>query len=370
MFLKLKAMLIKELKQMLRDPKMRMVVFAAPLLQMLVFAFALTLDVKNIDIALMDYDNTEISRKITDSFISSGYFLITERPQDENQLTKLLDKGKVRGALVIQKGTAEKINRNERAKVQILADGTMSNDAGIIFGYAQTVINLINMDKVRKKLGEKGLPVDFETRAMFNVNMTSRLYYVPGLITMMIMVTSILLTSIAIVREKEIGTIEQVMVTPIGRLEFILGKTLPFMLTGYITATFMFIIAYFVFGVVIKGSILLLTLSIGINIVSYLGLALFISATAHTQQQALLTSFFILMPASLLSGFMFPIMNMPEFIQYLTYLDPMRWGFEAIAGIVMKGASFHEISQQITWMSIHAIFFITVASLKFKKTLE
>lgn len=370
MLLRLRAMLIKELKQMLRDPKMRMVIFAAPLLQMLVFAFALTLDVKNINIAVLDFDKSTVSYEIVDRFAASEYFKIDKILSNYDELALALDKGDVRGALVVSKGTNEKVNAGEPVDIQMIADGTMSNDAGIIFSYASSVLQLMNNEKLLRITGAGGLPVSFETRSIYNENMLSRLYYVPGLITLMIMVTSMLLTSIAIVREKEIGTIEQVMVTPIGRFEFILGKTLPFMFTGYFTVTFMFVIAYFVFGVVIKGSIVLLILAVGLNITAYLGVALFVSASSYTQQQALLTSFFILMPCSLLSGFMFPIRNMPEAIQYLTYLNPMRWGFEAVAGIVMKGASFTELQEQFTWELIHAVFFIVVASFKFKKTLD
>jgi ABC-2 type transport system permease protein len=370
MFLKLKAMLLKELKQMLRDPKMRIVVLGMPMMQMLIFSFALTLDVKNIDIALLDFDRSETTKEFVSMMESSGYFIVTKHPQNIRELKELLDKGEVRGAVVFSKGTHEKVIRNETAPIQVITDGTMSNDAGIIISYATSIAQNFNEGKSLEITGNNGKAVDFEHRNLFNQNLDSRFYYVPGLIAMMILVTSVLLTSIAIVREKEIGTIEQVMVTPIGRFEFIIGKTLPFFITGYITTTMMFVIARVVFGVVIQGSILLLIAVVGINIIAYLGLALLISASAKTQQQALLTAFCILMPSVLLSGYMFPISNMPTAIQYLTYIDPMRWGFEAITGIVIKGANAKELTRQIFWESAHAVFFITFASLKFKKNLE
>ncbi|MGD9807938.1 MAG: ABC transporter permease [Deferribacterales bacterium] len=370
MLLKLKAMLIKELKQMLRDPKMRMVVLGIPMVQMLVMSFALTLDVKNIDIAVLDMDKSDTTNEIIHRMQSSGYFIIEKYSNSLTEIKEMIGKDEVRGAVIFAPNTESDLLRHENVDVQIIADGTMSNDAGIIISYFSTILNEFNSEHIFTLTGSDGRKLSVENRNLYNQNLDSSKYYVPGLITMMIMVTSILLTSIAIVREKEIGTIEQVMVTPIGRFEFILGKTLPFFITGYITTTMMFVIAFMVFDVVIVGSIWLLGLVVGLNILSYLGLALLISTTAYTQQQALLTSFFILMPCSLLSGFMFPIDNMPVFIQYLTYLDPMRWGFEAIIGVVLKGAGAAEISTQLLWQTIHALFFITAASMMFRKSLD
>ena len=364
---KLKTMLTKELKQMLRDPKMRMVVFVIPLMQLMVFSFALTMDVKNIDVAILDYDKTALTRELTDRFVSGGYFIIKAHPENEQEMKKLIDKGDVRGAIVFAKGTEKKVLSGAQADVLVIGDGTMSNDAGMIFGYSAGIISQYNADHS----SHLNVPhAEFQTRNLFNVNLISRNYYVPGLISLMIMVTSMLLTSIAIVREKEIGTIEQVMVTPITRQEFIIGKTMPFMLTGLITTTLMLIMARLLFGIEVRGNIFLLYTIIFINILTYLGLALLVSASARTQQQALLTSFFLMMPSALLSGYMFPVNNMPVPVQYLTYLVPMRWGLEGIIGVIVKGATLTEMSKQLCWMTAHAVFFLTFASVKFKKTLE
>ncbi|XOB63949.1 ABC transporter permease [Deferribacteres bacterium DY0037] len=370
MLLKLRAMLIKELKQMLRDPKMRMVVLGVPMVQMFVMSFALTLDVKNIDIGVLDMDKSKTTTELVSKLGSSGYFKITRYTNSFKDIHDMLDKGEIRGAVIFQTDTEKKLLSNQKADIQIIADGTMSNDAGIIFSYMNTLLNEYNIERLYRLTGSDNMPVVFNNRNLFNQNLDSSLYYVPGLIVMMIMITSILLTSIAIVREKEIGTIEQVMVTPIGRLEFIIGKTVPFFITGYATTALMFVIAFMVFDVVIKGSLILLGLIVGLNILAYLGLALLISASAYTQQQALLTAFFIMMPCALLSGFLFPIDNMPIIIQYLTVLDPMRWGFESIIGVVSKGAGVYELYQPLLWQASHAVFFIVLASIRFKKTLE
>lgn len=367
MLLKLRAMLIKELKQMLRDPKMRIVVLGLPAIQMMVMSFALTLDVKNIDIAILDFDKSKTTTELVHNLTASGYFKLIKNARSLQDIRNLLDKGDIRGAIVFEAGTQQKIYEGLKVDVQIIADGTMSNDAGIIFSYVSSVLSDYNRKNVFKI---KSMPVDVTARALYNENLDSRFYYVPGIITMMILVTSILLTSIAIVREKEIGTIEQVMVTPIGSLEFIIGKTLPFFITGLITTTIMLVIAFLIFDIVVQGSILTLLLTVSLNIFAYLGVALLISTISYTQQQALLTAFFILMPFSMLSGYLFPIENMPEIIQTLTYLNPMRWGFEAITSVIIKGATLQDISQQIMWQVIHAVGFITFASMKFRKTME
>ena len=212
--------------------------------------------------------------------------------------------------------------------------------------------------------------IQIEARAWFNPNLESRYYYVPGLIAIMLILLSMMVASIAIVREKEGGTIEQVMVIPIGKIEFILGKTIPYLIIGYIVMTMMFIIAMIIFGIRIEGSIVLLYLLTGIYLCGNLGLALLISVGAHTQQQALLTAFFILMPAILLSGFIFPIHNMPVAVQYATYINPMRWYMEIIRGVVMKGVGIEALSRAIVFQSILAAGFLAVAAARFKKTLE
>lgn len=365
MILKLKAMLVKELKQMLRDPKMRIIVFGFPLVQLLVFSFALTLDVKNIDLVIVDADRSVVTREITDDFIASGYFKVYGMVDSLAQARQLLDRGDVRGILMFAAGTARDLESGKTVPVQLIADGTMSNDSGIMFNYASSVLKRYN----RALTAHIEPAVELVPRNLFNVNLDSRNFYVPGLITLMILVTSTLLTSIAIVREKEIGTIEQVMVTPIGRFEFIIGKTLPFFLTGYLTTTMMFVLARVVFGITVKGSVVVLIFVVGLNILSYLGLALLISTISHTQQQALLTAFFIMMPCALLSGYLFPVNNMPQAVQYLTHLNPMRWGFEAITGVVIKGAGLVDLWQQIMWEMVHAVGFLTIAAAKFRKTL-
>jgi ABC-2 type transport system permease protein len=210
--------------------------------------------------------------------------------------------------------------------------------------------------------------VELQTRAWFNPNLESKNYFVPGLVAIMLIVIGMILTSVAIVREKEMGTIEQVMVTPLSSLEYILGKTIPYALISYVNMTLMLLLAMLVFGIRVQGSWLLLYALTGIYILGNLGMALLISVTAQSQQQAVLTAFLFMMPCVLLSGFMFPIHNMPELVQYAVYLNPVRWYIEILRGVVIKGVGLPVLWQAVLGQSVLAAAFILLAIWRFRKT--
>jgi ABC-2 type transport system permease protein len=367
-------MLIKEFLQLLRDPRMRAMVFGAPLLMLLIFAFALTTDVTNIRMAVLDLDNTESSREFLHRVTASGYFQIVEYAESQRDISRLLDHGIARVVLHIPPGYEEDLSSGRTAMVQLIADGTDSNTAAIVFSYMNQIMGRYAQEKSGERIGATagtavpGL-VQVETRAWYNPNMESKYFYVPGLVGLMLILFSMILTSIAIVREKEIGTIEQVMVTPITRLEFVLGKTIPYIMIGYVTMTVMLAAAMLIFGVRVQGSWLLLYALTGVYLVGNVGLSLFISASAMTQQQALLTAFFIMVPAILLSGFLIPVHNMPEAVQYLTWLNPMRWYMEILRGVVIKGVGFSSIWQAATGQTVLAVLFTAMASVRFRKTM-
>ncbi|MEW6260824.1 MAG: ABC transporter permease [Thermodesulfobacteriota bacterium] len=360
---RLKPMLIKEFLQMIRDVRMRAVVFGLPVIQMMIMAFALTTDVTRVRTAVLDWDRTPSSRALLDAFTASGYFDIHAVLLDDRDVSVLLDHARVTAVVVIPAGFENDRQAGRTADVQILLDGTDSNTSAIVLGYAMAIIQRFGLAALSMRGPE------ILSRAWFNVNLESRLYFVPALIAVMLLVFSILLTSIGIVREKEIGTIEQIMVTPIRKMEYILGKTIPYMAAGYVTMSLMLTVAMVVFGVRIHGSVLLLYLLTGIYLFGNLGIALIVSAGARTQQQALLTAFLILMPCVLLSGFMFPIRNMPESIQIATWLNPMRWYLEILRGIVMKGVGIRALWHPIACQTALAVGFIALAARGVKKTL-
>ena len=372
MILRIRQILFKEFLQMFRDVRMRLVVLVMPLVQMTVLAFALTTDVKNIALVVVDPDNTPQSRRLATEFTGGNYFTVTRRLASDEGVRRLLDAGQARAVLRIPQDFAADLRAGRPVAVQLLVDGTLGNDAAITFNYASQAVDSFNHRLAGARAGGVRLaagPLELRIRAWYNPNLESKYYYVPGLIAVMLILIGLVLTSMAIVREKEIGTIEQVMVTPIRRLEFILGKTLPFLITGMITMTMMFIIARLIFGIRIEGSLFLLYLSATIYILGNLGLALLVSVTAHTQQQALLTAFFILVPAILLSGFIFPIRNMPATIQWLTVLNPMRWFLQVLHGVVVKGVGIHILWPSIGIQAVLATAFLALAVMRFKKTL-
>ncbi len=374
MLQRLFRMLIKEFLQMLRDPRMRIVIFGMPVIQMTIMAFALTTDVTDIRLAVLDMDKTPASRQLISAFTSSRYFKTSHSLSSQAEILPLLDRSEVRAVLQIPAGFSGEILAERSAEIQLLTDGTDSNSTAIVLGYAGLIINDFNDMKLKERLARKGIttpPVQITTqaRAWYNPNQESRFYYVPSLIAVMLFVFSLLLTSIGIVREKEIGTIEQVMVTPIRGTEFILGKTIPYMITGYISMSVMLVVAYFLFGVQVKGSLVLLYGLTGIFLAGNMGIALIVSGSASTQQQALLTTFLILMPCVMLSGFMFPVSNMPDPVRYATVLNPIRWYLEILRGIVMKDAGVSALWYAIAAQSALSVSFLTIAISRFKKTL-
>ncbi len=373
MFHRIGHMLVKEFLQMLRDPRMRGVVLVMPVVQLTIMAFALTTDVKDIRMAVVDPDNTPESRRLVSGFTAGGYFRVTEHLTSYDNVDRLLDQGDVLAVLRFPQDFASDIRAGRGTRVQFLADGVQANDTSITMDYASRVAARYNREVMADRSAAAGVSpasVDLRTRGWFNPNLESKFFFVPGLIAVMLLLIGLVLTSMAIVREKEIGTIEQVMVTPIRRTEFILGKTLPFLITGYITMTIMFVIARLLFGIVIEGSVALLYLLAGVFMLGNLGLAMLVSVTAKTQQQALLTTFFIIMPCILLSGFIFPIRNMPEPVQVATLANPMRWFLVIVRAIVVKGVGLHAIAQAASAQAILAATFLTLAVVKFRKTME
>ena len=375
MIQRLKQMLIKEFLQMLRDPRMRVVIFGMPVIQMVIMAFALTTDVTDIRTAVLDMDKTPSSRELISDFTAGGFFHITRMAMSQKEIAGLLDQAIVRAVIQIPSGFEQSLTNGSSARVQVLTDGTDSNTTAIVQGYAARIIQEYSNQKLKERIENRGMKkmptlVATVSRAWFNTNQESKYYFVPSLIAVMLFIFSLILTSIAIVKEKEIGTIEQVMVTPIRKIEFILGKTIPYMITGFVSMTIMLCAAFVVFSIHIKGNILLLYGLTGLYLLGNMGIALIISGSASTQQQAMLTSFLILMPCVMLSGFMFPIKNMPDPVQYATFVNPMRWYLQILRGIVMKGVGLNVLWPAIAAQATLAASFIAIAWARFTKTLS
>jgi drug efflux transport system permease protein len=366
MFERVSRMLIKEFIQIFRDPRMKGVIFLMPLVQSFVFGYAVTTDVTHIPTAIFDLDNSRVSRELISRFVNSGYFEIAEHVSREERAKALVDRGEVKAVLRINKGFGEAIRKGQVALLQVIVDGTDSNTAGIILDYVGRITAPFSEQVLRTRIlkitGQKLKPgrVELETRAWFNENLESRNYYVPGVMALVVMLVTLMLASMAVVREKEMGTLEQIMVTPITQLEFILGKTLPFALIGFADVILITGVAVYWFEVPLRGSLTLLLAATALYLLSTLGIGLFISTVSRTQQQAMMSAFFFYFPAVLLSGFMFPIANMPEVVQWMTYLNPLRYFLVIIRGIFLKG-----VGPEILWPQMVALAVLGMAMLWF-----
>lgn len=375
MFERVKHMLIKEFIQIFRDPRMKGILFGIPIIQTLLFGYAVTTDVKNIPTAIFDLDNSIVSREVVQKFQRSGYFNITSYINDEAQLGDLIDHSRVQAAIRINSGFGADITAGKTSTLQILIDGTDSNTGGIIMSYVAKICGQYSLNIMATRMSHRqGLAVrpagiELQTRAWFNENLESRNYFVPGVIAMMIMLITLLLTSMAVVREKEIGTMEQIMVTPITPAEFIMGKTIPFAIIALFDVLLVSVVGVFWFGVPIRGSLTLLLLCSIIYLMTALGVGLFISTISNTQQQAMMSVFFFFFPAMLLSGMMFPIANMPKPIQLLTYLDPLRYYLVIVRGIFLKGVGISVLWPQMAALLIMGVTMLWLATKRFHKTI-
>jgi len=368
-------MLIKEFIQIFRDPRMKAIVFGIPVIQTLLFGYAVTTDVKNIPTAVLDLDNSTVSREIAQKFQSSGYFQVIKYPGNDNEVRNLIDRGEVQAVLRMNSGFGDDMTAGKTALLQVIIDGTDSNTGGIIMSYASKIGAQYSLDILASRMSRlRGHAVspggtELQTRAWFNENLESRNFYVPGVIAMMVMLITLLLTSMAVVREKEIGTIEQIMVTPITPAEFILGKTIPFAIIALFDVLLVTVVGVFWFNVPIRGNLILLFFCSFIYLLPALGTGLLISTVSKTQQQAMMSVFFFFFPAMLLSGMMFPIANMPEVIQWLTYLNPLRYFLVIVRGIFLKGIGLQILWPQMAALAVMGIVMLWLATKRFHKTI-
>jgi ABC-2 type transport system permease protein len=369
------TLLRKEFRSVLRDPRMRMVILGIPIIQTLIFGYAVTLDVRHVPLVIVDRDNTVASRALIQRFIGSAYFDAVDRTNDEDYARSLIDSATAAAILQINAGFERHLEGGSPAPVQLIVDGADSNTARYVVNYAATIAatadNALTLDRTLRLAG-RTVPlgsVDLQPRAWFNADLESRNFYVPGIIAMMVMLISLMLTSMAIVREKEVGTIEQIMVTPIRPIEFILGKSAPFAVVGFIDVGLITAVALFWFDIPFRGNFALLLLGVALFLLGTLGIGLFISTISRTQQQAMMTTFFFFFPAMLFSGFIFPIANMPRFFQWLSTINPLRYMLVVIRGTFLKGVGFDVLWPQFAALLAIGIVVMTVAVSRFKKTL-
>jgi ABC-2 type transport system permease protein len=377
MFGRLKQMLIKELIQVVRDKRTRLILIVPPILQMLVFGYAANFDIRNVSTTVVDLDNTQQSRELISRFTSSPYFHVEHELSDAREAHRLIESGSTTLAIEIDAGFAQLLEKGQTAPLQVIVDATNSNTALIASSYVSQVAlgfaQQMQHDRIYRiapQLIEQLPSVQLQQRPWYNSDLSSRWFFVPGVIGSLTTLLVITLTSFAVVREREIGTLEQIMVTPIRPVEFILGKTLPFFLIGLFDALLIGIVGTFWFQIPFRGHISVLLIGAVLFIVCMLGVALLISTVSSTQQQAMVTSFFVIMPTITFSGFGFPISAMPQWMQSLSYAIPLRYFLIVLRGTYLKGVGMDVLWPQMAAMAGIGVGLLTLAIMRFHKALD
>lgn len=377
MFGRLKQMLIKELIQVVRDKRTRFLLIGPPIIQMLVFGYAASFEIRNVSTVIVDLDHSRQSRELVSRFTSSPYFNVQQQLSDASKAHDLIDQGRATLALEIDAGFAQKLEKGETAPLQVIVDATNSNTALIASSYVSQIAlgfaKQAQQDRIYRiapQLMEQMPSVELQQRPWYNPDLSSRWFFVPGVIGSLTTLLVITLTSFAVVREREIGTLEQIMVTPITPVEFILGKTLPFFLIGLFDAMLIGAVGTFWFRIPFRGHISVLLIGAVLFLICMLGVALLISTVSSTQQQAMVTSFFFIMPAITFSGFGFPISAMPQWMQNFSYAIPLRYFLVVLRGTYLKGVGMDVLWPQMAAMGGIGLGVMMLAVLRFHKALD
>jgi ABC-2 type transport system permease protein len=376
-FGRIRHMLKKEFIQTLRDRHTAWLLIGPPLIQMVVFGYAATMEIRHVSMAVLDLDNTQESRELISHFSASHYFDIRKYAAVRSDLREGVDRGDFVLAIELDSGFARRLRNGQGASVGVIVDSSNSNTALVALGYLNQIGASFARDYEKEQM-QRVSPaaiafapqVSVESRPWFNENLESQWYFVPGVIGNLMLIMIMNLTAFAVVREREIGTLEQVMVTPIRRWEFILGKTLPFFLIGCFDAALLSVIGTLWFGVPFRGHILPFAVGAMTFLLAALGLGLFISTMARTQQQSMITAFFFIMPMVTLSGFGTPISSMPVFFQRLSYLNPLRHVVFILRSIYLKGVGLSVLWPNIAFMAAFALILLNISILRFHKSLD
>lgn len=367
---RLTAMVYKEFIYLIQDNKMRIIIIAVPLIQAVLLGYAVNMDLKEVKTAVVDMDNSVESSDFINSFFSSNVF----KPVQVSSIAdaeRLVLEGKTLLIIVIPQNFSKHLFNNEVSPVQVILDATNSVNAGIASGYIINLVTKYNKEYITSKTGLKtDFGVNVEYRTWFNENFESKNFFVPSMLAMLLIILTVMLSGMAIVQEKESGTLEQLTVSPITAWEFIIGKSIPFAIVSFIDVLLIIAVSIFLFDIKITGSLLLLLFASMLYIMCTLGIGLLVSAISSTQQQASMSIFMIVFPIILLSGFAFPIANMPEVIQWVTCINPMRYYLDIIVGVFLKGLYFDRLKEPVFALFILSVLYVSFAALYLRKKLN
>lgn len=373
MFRRILAIAKKEVRQIKRDKKMLYVLFIFPFILLVLFGYAINFDVHHIKMAVLDNDKSVDSREYINRLTSSNYFDVVSYLSSESKIRETLDRGNAQVVIVFPKDFSRDLYSNKAAKIQILVEGVNANTASVVSNYMSVAAATFSQDITKKILAGKGkeafVPIALEPRFWFNPDLNSTRYLIPGLISMILIITAVVSISLSLVREKERGTIEQINVSPLSSLELLVGKTIPYTVISLAIAAIILIAGYFLFGIAIKGSILLLFLSTFLFLFASLNLGIFVSAISDSQQVAFQISTMIsLLPTLILSGFVFPIDSMPPVIQVVTNITPAKFFIIILRSILLKGVGLSAFWHEVIYLFLFAMFFLGLAVIINKKS--
>ena len=359
------------------DRTARFRLLVPPILQLIIFGYAATFEVFGVSTLVLDQDHSQESRQLISRFTSSGRFQVVQVADSRRTVQHALDLGDATLALVIQPGFAQLLQKGQSARLQVLVDGTNSNTALIALGYVGQIASGYAQDYGSTLAQRRGLSqaqaapqISLEQRYWYNENLNSRWFFVPGVVATLTMFMVVNLTSFAIVREREVGTLEQIMVTPVRPLEFILGKTVPFFIIGFAEVALITSVALLWFQVPFRGSPLTMALGASLFLLSALGLGILVSTICRTQQQAFATNFFVLNPLFTLSGFAFPISSMPQALQWLTLVDPLRYFLIVVRGTFLKGIGISYLWPELAAMGAIGVVLLGLSALRLQKSVD
>ena len=360
----------KELWQIVRDRRTLMILLFIPAFFLGLYGYALNFDIRHVRLAVMDRENNHDSRELISSFTNSTYFDIVANATSMPDIERMMDRGEVRAALVIPEGMSRDLRSGRVALVQVLINGDNANTATTVFGYAQAIVRGVSAQLQLEMItgGQLAPPISAEPRIWYNPELTSTLFLVPGLIGFIVMISSVVSTSMSIVREKERGTWEQVRMAPISNLSYVVGKTLPYFAISLVSAFLIIAAAMLLFGLPMRGSWLLLLFTVSLYLVGALGTGLLVSTLVDSQSLAFQVSLLVsMLPTILLSGFIFPIASMPAPIRAVTYIVPARYFLVALRAIVLKGVDLHVVSLELAALGVYASGVIGLASARLGK---
>ena len=367
MFIRLFNLIVKEFLALLRDPKMRAVLIGPPILQIFVFSYAITQEAKNVTLAVYNQDYGVCGEVLTQRFRHSPTFTKIITISHRKEIDPMIDNQKAMIVLVIPQDFSRKLYAGRPTEVQILLDGRKSNAAPIVGGYAGKIINQFALEH---QMRGTSVGIDIETRHWFNVNLDPRRTTVPCLVCILATVLGILISGLSIAREREMGTFEQILVSPLTPTEILLGKAIPASMLAIGSTVMLIGIAIFILGIQFQGSFWVLLLSLNLFLLSVIGIGLFISSLSLTQQQAILGVILIMPPFVMLSGFATPVENMPNWLQWFTVINPVRWYLVIVKGVFLKGMGAGEVFLNCIPLALIAMATLTAATVMFRRRME